>query len=96
MSFLQARTALLATTAQTEFSFLLTVRQVEVDALLGCPKCRWLKGGCGACRERPIMERQRLRWKPAEGRYQDVRHTSQSQHRSAKDAMPCDVCALMH
>lgn len=48
-------------------------RPMKTDKLLGCPKCRWLKNGCGACRERPTMERPSLRWKPSEGRFQDVR-----------------------
>ena len=41
--------------------------------MLGCPKCRWLKNGCGACRERPTLARPRQRWQPENGRYQHVR-----------------------
>ena len=40
--------------------------------MLGCPKCRWLKNGCGACRERPMLARPRQRWQPENGRYQHV------------------------
>lgn len=37
----------------------------EMDVLLGCTKCRYLKGGCGACRDKPALERPKsLRWKP--------------------------------
>ena len=42
----------------------------EQDFMLGCPKCRWLKNGCGACRERPMLARPRQRWQPENGRYQ--------------------------
>ena len=30
------------------------------DRLLGCTKCRYLKNGCGACRERPVVERAKV------------------------------------
>ncbi|DBA81611.1 TPA: hypothetical protein ACH3X1_007371 [Trebouxia sp. C0004] len=43
----------------------------EMDILLGCTKCRYLKGGCGACRDKPSMERPTsLRWKPDASRQQ--------------------------
>lgn len=46
----------------------------EMDVLLGCTKCRYLKGGCGACRDKPSLERPRsLRWKPDASRPQKVR-----------------------
>ena len=45
----------------------------EMDVLLGCTKCRYLKGGCGACRDKPSMERPAsLRWKPDASRQQKV------------------------
>lgn len=45
----------------------------EMDILLGCTKCRYLKGGCGACRDKPSMERPTsLRWKPDASRQQKV------------------------
>jgi hypothetical protein len=40
------------------------------DAMLGCPKCRWSRGGCGQCRERPAFSRPSARWNPAAGRLQ--------------------------
>ena len=47
---------------------------VEMDVLFGCTKCRYAKGGCGSCRDKPVMERPRtLRWKPEAGHAQDVR-----------------------
>ncbi|KAK9803401.1 hypothetical protein WJX72_006240 [[Myrmecia] bisecta] len=43
----------------------------EMDYLHGCTKCRYLKGGCGACRDKPIMERPKsVRWRPEAGRPQ--------------------------
>ena len=46
----------------------------EMDVLLGCTKCRYLKGGCGACRDKPSLERPKsLRWKPDASRQQKVR-----------------------
>ena len=43
------------------------------DVLLGCTKCRYLKKGCGSCRDRPVIVRKRtLRWKPEEGRPQEA------------------------
>ena len=46
----------------------------EMDLLLGCTKCRYLKGGCGACRDKPSLERPKsLRWKPDASRQQKVR-----------------------
>ena len=46
----------------------------EMDILLGCTKCRYLKGGCGACRDKPSLERPKtLRWKPDASRQQKVR-----------------------
>ncbi|DBA76499.1 TPA: hypothetical protein ACH3X2_008560 [Trebouxia sp. C0005] len=43
----------------------------EMDILLGCTKCRYVKGGCGACRDKPSMERPTsLRWKPDASRQQ--------------------------
>eukprot|EP00891_Asterochloris_glomerata_P005677 jgi/Astpho2/5677/Aster-02919 len=45
---------------------------VEMDVLFGCTKCRYAKGGCGSCRDKPVMERPRtLRWKPEAGHAQD-------------------------
>lgn len=45
----------------------------EMDILLGCTKCRYLKGGCGACRDKPSLERPKsLRWKPDASRQQKV------------------------
>lgn len=45
------------------------------DVLLGCPKCRYAKNGCGVCRVSPAMARHKqLRWQPAAGRPQTVRH----------------------
>ena len=45
----------------------------EMDVLLGCTKCRYLKGGCGACRDKPSMERPTsLRWKPDASKQQKV------------------------
>ena len=45
-----------------------------MDILLGCTKCRYLKGGCGACRDKPSLERPKsLRWKPDASRQQKVR-----------------------
>ena len=45
----------------------------EMDVLLGCTKCRYLKGGCGACRDKPALERPKsLRWKPDGLRQQKV------------------------
>lgn len=45
----------------------------EMDVLLGCTKCRYLKGGCGACRDKPSLERPKsLRWKPDASRQQKV------------------------
>ncbi len=42
-----------------------------MDPLYGCTKCRYLKTGCGACREVPVMERpSSVRWLPGAGRYQ--------------------------
>lgn len=44
------------------------------DVLLGCPKCRYAKNGCGVCRVNPAMARHKqLRWQPAAGRPQTVR-----------------------
>lgn len=44
-----------------------------MDVLLGCTKCRYLKGGCGACRDKPSLERPKsLRWKPDASRQQKV------------------------
>jgi len=41
------------------------------DVLLGCTKCRYLRGGCGSCRARPPATRpSNLRWQPAGGRPQ--------------------------
>ena len=46
----------------------------EMDVLLGCTKCRYLKGGCGACRDKPSLERPKsLRWKPDASRQQKVK-----------------------
>lgn len=46
-----------------------------MDVLLGCTKCRYLKGGCGACRDKPSLERPKsLRWKPDASRQQKVRN----------------------
>lgn len=37
----------------------------------GCPKCKYLRFGCGSCRSRPpTWTRPRLRWRPAEGHHQ--------------------------
>ena len=45
----------------------------EMDILLGCTKCRYLKGGCGACRDKPALERPKtLRWKPDASKQQKV------------------------
>lgn len=45
----------------------------KMDILLGCTKCRYLKGGCGACRDKPSLERPAsLRWKPDAGKQQKV------------------------
>lgn len=50
----------------------------EMDVLLGCTKCRYLKGGCGACRDKPSLERPKnLRWKPDASRQQKVRFQCQ-------------------
>lgn len=39
-----------------------------MDVLYGCPKCRYLRGGCNTCRARePATTRPRMRWKPAKG-----------------------------
>jgi len=41
------------------------------DVLLGCTKCRYLRGGCGSCRARPPATRRAdLRWRPGAGRPQ--------------------------
>ena len=43
----------------------------EMDILLGCTKCRYLKGGCGACRDKPALESPKsLRCKPDAPRQQ--------------------------
>lgn len=45
----------------------------KMDVLLGCTKCRYLKKGCGACRDKPSLERPAsLRWKPDAGKEQKV------------------------
>lgn len=45
----------------------------KMDVLLGCTKCRYLKKGCGACRDKPSLERPAsLRWKPDAGKQQKV------------------------
>ena len=49
----------------------------ETDDLFGCSKCRYAKNGCTVCRERPIFSRPKQRWKPQQGRPQDVRLTPQ-------------------
>ncbi len=44
-----------------------------VDRLYGCSKCRHLKGGCGNCRDNPIMERDKaVKWRPENGHPQTV------------------------
>ena len=54
-------------------------RPEEVDILLGCTKCRYLKGGCGACRDKPSLERPKnLRWKPEASRQQKVARSAYS------------------
>ena len=51
----------------------------EMDILLGCTKCRYLKGGCGACRDKPALERPKsLRWKPDALRQQKASDLVQS------------------
>lgn len=42
------------------------------DVLHGCPKCRYLRNGCGACRGKPAFVRTHNRWRPGEGRTQEV------------------------
>lgn len=42
------------------------------DDLFGCSKCRYAKNGCTVCRERPTFSRPKQRWKPQQGRPQDV------------------------
>ena len=63
----------------------------EMDLLLGCTKCRYLKGGCGACRDKPSLERPKsLRWKPDASRQQKVRcHLQWADHTAA-----CTACKL--
>ena len=52
----------------------------KMDVLLGCTKCRYLKKGCGACRDKPSLERPAsLRWKPDAGKQQKVTFLSNAE-----------------
>ncbi|KAK9825321.1 hypothetical protein WJX74_009284 [Apatococcus lobatus] len=43
----------------------------DYDELYGCPKCRFTKSGCGACRQEALQRRLKsVRWRPSDGRSQ--------------------------
>jgi hypothetical protein len=55
------------------------------DVLHGCPKCRYLRNGCGACRGKPAFTRMHNRWKPAEGRPQEGVEAAPTYHPTAEE-----------
>lgn len=60
-------------TAQAQADVEASPEPEKMDVLLGCTKCRYLKKGCGACRDKPSLERPAsLRWKPDAGKQQKV------------------------